>query len=197
MASEAAPQLAGKSRTGRAKSAGMGPTVVVRRARPADARRLGEIHVLAWQAAYVGVMPDDYLAGLSVDDRAQMWERSIGAPRPGQVVLVVADDGGVQGFAVFGPEENDPEEVEVAEIQGINVDPAAWGRGLGRRLLRRCTEVLLSQGYRQAVLWVVPANSRARGLYESENWRADGAEREDELLGVRVRDMRYRLELTA
>lgn len=189
--------MAGKDRTGGAKSAAMGTAVVVRRARPADARRLGEIHVLAWQAAYVGVMPDDYLASLSIDERAQIWERSIGSPRPGQIILVVVDDGDVQGFAVFGPEENDPEEIEVAEIQGINLDPAVWGKGLGRLLLRSCTEVLRAQGYRQAVLWVVPANSRARGLYESEHWKADGGEREGGLLGVRVRDVRYRIELTA
>lgn len=174
----------------------MGTDAVVRRARPADARRLGEIHVLAWRAAYQGIMPDDYLAGMSVDDRAEMWERSLRVPRPGQVVLVVADAGGVQGFAVFGPEENDPDETEVGEVHGINLDPVAWGRGLGRRLLRSCADVLRAQGYRQAVLWVVPANSRARGLYESEHWTADGAEREDELLGVRVRDIRYRLQLT-
>ena len=114
---------------------------VVRRARPADAVRLGEIHVLAWRAAYVGVMTDDYLAGMSMDERAEMWARTIVAPRPGQVVQVVQDDGRVQGFATFGPEDADPDKVEVGEIFGINLDPAAWGRGLGRRLLVSCTDV--------------------------------------------------------
>ena len=37
----------------------------VRRARPADAAAIGAIHVSTWRNAYAGVLPDDYLAGLS------------------------------------------------------------------------------------------------------------------------------------
>jgi hypothetical protein len=50
-------------------------------------------------------------------------------------------------------------------------------------------------GYAEAVLWVVPENARARGLYESRGWEADGALREDDVLGVTVHDMRYRVPL--
>jgi hypothetical protein len=42
------------------------------------------------------------------------------------------------------------------------------------------------------VLWVVPENRRARQLYAAAGWNEDGATRDDEVLGVTVRDVRYR-----
>src|SRR5438132_9245105 len=41
----------------------------LREAKPAEARELAEIHVAAWRAAYRGgLMPDDFLAALSVEE---------------------------------------------------------------------------------------------------------------------------------
>ena len=44
--------------------------VTVRHARAGDAPDLGLVHVRAWQAAYRGQMPDDYLDGLRPEERA-------------------------------------------------------------------------------------------------------------------------------
>src|SRR6185503_6902264 len=41
-------------------------SLTLREARAADARAIAEIHVAAWRAAYRGMMPDAYLASLSV-----------------------------------------------------------------------------------------------------------------------------------
>ena len=38
-------------------------------------------------------------------------------------------------------------------------------------------------------------NPRARRFYEREGWDIDGARTEDEFLGVRVAEVRYRLTL--
>ena len=73
--------------------------------------------------------------------------------------------------------------------------PEAWGRGLGRALLRDVTAELVGLGYREAVLWVVPQNDRARRFYESEGWRDDHVRRDDEVFGVVVPEMRYRRRL--
>ncbi len=48
------------------------PAPLIRAAEPADAAALGRVHVRAWQAAYPGVMPDDFLDGL---DPVQFGER--------------------------------------------------------------------------------------------------------------------------
>jgi len=48
-----------------------GVQVVVWAAAVADAAAIGRVHVLAWQAAYPGLMPQDYLDGLDINQRAQ------------------------------------------------------------------------------------------------------------------------------
>jgi len=167
----------------------------IRQARPDDADRIGAIQVLAWQAAYRGVMPDAYLDDLDPDDRAGYWRGQVLALRPDQRLEVVVDDGGVVGFAAAGP-EHDGGTAGVGELYAINIDPQAWGRGLGRALLRDMTAELTGLGHREAVLWVVPQNDRARRFYESEGWSDDDVRREDEVFGVVVPEMRYRRPLS-
>lgn len=62
-------------------------------------------------------------------------------------------------------------------------------------LLRHVSDQLGQLGFAEAVLWVVPENSRARHLYESEGWRDDDVNRHDGRFGVIVPEMRYRRRL--
>jgi ribosomal protein S18 acetylase RimI-like enzyme len=159
-----------------------------------DADAMGHLHVRAWQSAYRGVMPDEYLDGLQAQDRVEMWrDRIARSDLPALMVAVVADE--VVGFAAFGAEQPPTSPFTCGELYAVNLDPAYWGRGIGRVLLRRVTEALTALGYDEAVLWVVPENERARALYESEGWVADGAIATEEMLGVTVTDIRYRKPL--
>lgn len=169
-------------------------TPVIRHAQLGHADWIGAIQVRAWQAAYRGVMPEAYLDELDVDDRAAYWRRQVLALLPGQRLKVIVDDGVVVGFAAGGP-EHDGQDAGIGELYAINLDPRVWGRGLGRALLRDMTAELAELGYREAVLWVVPQNDRARRFYESEEWRDDHLRRDDEVFGVVVPEMRYRRAL--
>jgi hypothetical protein len=83
-------------------------TATVRRATLADAPAMGRVVVRAWQAAYRGHMPDDYLDGLRAEDRAAYWEGVLGREDLRGTILVVERDGEVIGFAAVGPSP-DPE----------------------------------------------------------------------------------------
>jgi len=161
----------------------------VRRATAADAPAMGRLHVRAWQAAYRGHMPDEYLDGLRAEERAAGWERSLGRERPRGAVLVAERDGEVVGFAALGPSP-DPE--GAGELFSINVDPDHWGTGAGRALLEATQEELARLGFGETVLWVLPANARARRFYERAGWTCDGTERTVDALGVTVPEVRYR-----
>jgi GNAT superfamily N-acetyltransferase len=163
--------------------------VTVRRATVADAPAMGRLHVRAWQAAYRGHMPDAYLDGLQASERAAGWERALGRDRPRGAILVAERDGEVVGFANLGPAE-DPE--GAGELYAINVDPAHWGTGAGRALLETAQDELARLGFAETVLWVLPANARARRFYELAGWACDGTERTAEVLGVVVPEVRYR-----
>jgi len=165
--------------------------VVVRAATLADAEAIGRVHVLAWQAAYVGQMPQKYLDGLDADERASHWRRVLSTSREHAPVLVGETAGEVAGFATFGPARDDPDTSD-GELYVVNVRPDRWGSGVGGALLAAVHAGLAGLGYRSAVLWVLPGNQRARAVYEHLGWRLDGAERTDEAFGVLVPEVRYR-----
>jgi RimJ/RimL family protein N-acetyltransferase len=165
----------------------------IRPARAADVERLGAIHVLAWQAAYRGVMPDAYLDGLDPADRAATWRRLLEAEPSGRHLDIVLDTDGVAGFAAYGPAGD--EEPGTGELYSINLDPASWGHGLGSALLEHVRSALCDDGFGQAVLWVEPANARARAVYERAGWSPDGGARRETVMGATVDEVRYRIDL--
>jgi RimJ/RimL family protein N-acetyltransferase len=169
-------------------------TVAVRPARVADADAIGRVHVRAWQAAYRGHMPDDYLDGLRPEQRAAHWAGVLGRDPPRGAVLVAERAGEVVGFAAVGPSP-DPE--GAGELFAINLDPGHWGTGAGRALLAAAQAELARLGFEETVLWVLPGNARARRFYEVAGWVADGSTRESEVLGVIVPEVRYRRRPTS
>jgi len=166
--------------------------VTIRPAGVDDADAVGEVHVRAWQSAYRGMMPDDYLDTLQAQEHATRWREHLVAPSSPAELFVAVDDHRVVGFASVGPALDDDVASDVGQLYAINLDPDVWGRGLGRALLSAVTDRLSGLGYVEAVLWVVPDNQRARRVYEAAGWSDDDVRRDDEVFGVVVPEMRYR-----
>jgi len=132
--------------------------VRVRRAVAHDAAPIAGVHVRAWQVAYRGLMPDEVLDGLSVEQREQMWQQAL-ASQEGQAVYVAVEDAGVLGFcAVAAPSRDEHREDDVAEIAAIYVDPDAWRVGVGRALMDVALADLRADGWRSVTLWVLAEN---------------------------------------
>lgn len=176
----------------------------VRDAVIADADVLGRIHVHAWQAAYRGgLVPDDHLDALSVEERAGIWRQALATePRPRCARLVAETDAGtVVGFALVGPairdEDDGGDHADHAqgELYAINVDPDAWGTGAGSALIAAGLERLGTTGFTDVILWVHPGNDRARRFYERRGWAVDGIERRADVFGVDVAETRYSIHL--
>jgi GNAT superfamily N-acetyltransferase len=163
---------------------------VVRDAGPPDAPAIAGVHVRAWQAAYRGLLPDDFLDALRPEDRASRYE--LGSRRPGSPRTIVAlIDDAIVGFATIGP-SRDADAAEAGELRALYVDPSCWRDGVGRRLLLEARAGLHAAGYREALLWVLLGNEPAERFYRSDGWRADGARREEDPWGVTAQVLRYR-----
>ena len=163
----------------------------VRRATAADAPAMGRVHVRAWQAAYRGQMPDDYLDRLRPEDRAAYWDGVLRREHLPGVVLVAERDGEVVGFAAAGPSP-DPE--GAGELFAIDLDPDHWGSGAGRALLEAAQAELERMGFAEWVLWVLPGNARARRFYEKAGFHLDGATHDYEIGGATLPEVRYRYD---
>ncbi len=82
-----------------------------------------------------------YPPGLTSDDARALWmERA-----PGQVLVAVADAGGVRGSAKMGP--NRPGRGAHIATASFMVDPAAGGQGIGRMLGERAVAWARDAGY--------------------------------------------------
>lgn len=164
----------------------------LRPAVPADAVSIGEISVHAWRAAYRGLMPDDYLDALDSEERASSWVGTLRWPPPRVSVILGREHGRSVGFAAAGPCRTDD---DLGELYAINTRPDTWRSGVGTALLHAATSHLRGAGFDEAILWVLPGNTRARRFYEALGWHADGAQRDEEVHGIVVPELRYRTRL--
>lgn len=162
-----------------------------RRATVDDSRRIAEIQVDGWKAAYRGIIPDDYLDAMTPGRRQSFWFQQV---RDGCGEMFVAEvDSEVTGFCHLIP-SRDADDDGVAEIAAIYVDPAAWRRGSGRSL---CDAALASALQIQApwvTLWVLVENALGRRFYEAMGFWADGARKSEDCRGFTLEEVRYRID---
>jgi ribosomal protein S18 acetylase RimI-like enzyme len=183
--------------------------IEVSAAQPQDALAIARVHVSSWQAAYVGMMPEDYLASLSVEERASTWRGILGHGATlgqGATEVWIAREAGdparapgeVLGFVSIGAyRASEPlAEEHLGEISSLYVSPGHWGRGIGATLWLRASERLAAAGFGTVALWVLVDNVRAIRFYRAMGFREDpGSECDFVLGGHPLRHVRYSLML--
>ena len=162
-------------------------------AQPEDALAVARVHVRSWQAAYRGLLPDEYLQQLRPEDRARNYDFATDDPLKPQTMVGV-EDGVIAGFVTTGP-WRDVSLPGYGELLALYVDPAHWGRGLGVELVSAARRRLFDGGFRFAALWLLAGNVRADRFYLRDGWMPDGEEKTDVLWGVTVNECRYRRQL--
>jgi GNAT superfamily N-acetyltransferase len=167
----------------------------IREAVPADARAIAEIHVRSWQTAYRGQLTDEYLDGLSVEDRLAQHRRSLEEPPAEWRTWVAQEAGDVAGFAVTGPSQDADATERMGEVYAIYQEPARLGTGAGRELFDHAVGDLRRRGFVAATLWVLETNERARRFYEVAGWAPDGTVSTERVDCEMRPTLRYRVEL--
>jgi GNAT superfamily N-acetyltransferase len=172
--------------------------VELREARRGDEPAVADIHVRAWQEAYRGLIPDEFLDELDPEDRAARYTfESDDADAPTTLVAVQeGEDCGeiILGFATFC-RSRDLDAPDHGEVVALYVDPDRYGSGVGRMLMAAARRRLWEAGYADALLWVLDGNDRAARFYEGEGWAPDGATRVEEPYGVVSNVRRFRRPL--
>ena len=149
-------------------------TIQIRSATVRDARAIAEVHVAAWRQAYRGLLPDDSLDRLSVEEREKQRREYLEDPLSEWGTLVADDAGRVVGFSTYGPSRDQDATDSTGEVPAIYLDPDVVGTGIGRELFAETIAALRSAGFTRASLWVLEGNVRARRFYEKAGWRWDG-----------------------
>jgi GNAT superfamily N-acetyltransferase len=161
----------------------------VRPARAGDGLEFEQVRVAGWKAAYVGLIDQQVLDDLAVEDaRVAQREAWIADPVPGQLMLVVEAEGEVIGGAFLCPARDDDVD-QAAELAALYVRPDRRYGGAG--------SVLLAEGFRQMpqplqVLWVLEGNAPARRFYERHGFLADGTRKAADRIPGSPVEVRYR-----
>lgn len=169
--------------------------ITVRHATPDDAFAIAWVHVATWRVAYRGLIPESYLASLSVERREGFWRQSLAVPAERVSTSVAFAGERVIGFASVGPIRDEGASREIGELYAIYVEPARWGAGAGRLLMERALEGLRSAGFESATLWVLEENARAIDFYAKAGWAADGTRRMETIGAVEIREIRLARDL--
>ena len=148
--------------------------ISIRRARPSDAISIGSVHVAAWRSAYPGILPDDFLARLSVPRQAAHYDAAIRSVSTG--VFVASASGSdvpqgsgsrVVGFVTAGRSRGGEFTRRLAEgeVETLYVLDDWRDRGVGRKLMRAAGAHLAEIGCKSCFLWVLRDNP-SRWFYQ-------------------------------
>jgi GNAT superfamily N-acetyltransferase len=129
--------------------------IVIRAARPGDARRIARLDVETWRAAYAGILATPFLVGLSAQRREVGWSAVI-EREPRDVRVAVDADGNIQAFGSCGRCRAGAK--FAGEVFTLYVAPDWQNQGIGRRLLITLFERLAAQGCGSAIIWVLRDN---------------------------------------
>jgi GNAT superfamily N-acetyltransferase len=133
-----------------------------RAARPQDADVLLEIEREANLVALAQVFPPETYPYPSADV-LERWRRTLADPEV--EVRLFAEAGRPERQVAFVA-------FDATTLRHLAVRPEAWGRGVARLAVEFATDRMQSPR-----LWVLTANTRARGLYEHLGWRPTGRTR--------------------
>lgn len=165
------------------------PHILPARVEHADA--IARIHVAAWQAAYAGLLPADWLATLDVAERAHMWRNCINRGTPALHIALSGD--AITGWICHGA-ARDSSHPQHAELRALYIDPDHWGRSIGQALWQHARHQLASAGYTRCHAWVLAGNVRAERFYQAAGFHPQ-LQRSTELAGTTVHERHWASEL--
>jgi ribosomal protein S18 acetylase RimI-like enzyme len=167
--------------------------IVIREAVPQDAPGIARVHVITWRDAYRNHLPSDFLAGLSIEKRTEVWRRLLEEQAGQRTVFVAEIDHTIIGFSMIGKSLDSDADEYTGELYALYIDPAYKRQGLGSMLLHIALEELRNRGYTNVTLWVPSKNIGARTFYERRGWFEDGSVKIDTSDRLDLHETRYRI----
>jgi len=160
----------------------------VRQATTDDAPAVARIYVDSWHDTYAGIVPTRLLSALTHNGQSARWRSAIRAQGREFVLVAESDTHGLVGMTSFGPARDDELGYD-GEVYALYVDPAFFGRGAGRALMRGAFTVLRGRGFSSCLIWA-HAKNPVRFFYEAMGGKLV-AERTQRMMGDGVPEVGF------
>ena len=136
----------------------------IRKVEKRDLRAVSEIAVTGWQTAYRGIIDDEFLDNLSIEENYQ--KRLNDYTENGFVVAELKNE--IVGFCRYRAGnyyKNEYDNVD-CEICALYVKPDCKRKGIGKRIVNYVMNEFHEKGYLQMILWCLKDNYPSRTFYE-------------------------------
>lgn len=131
-----------------------------------DEGEIANVHIQSWQQSYKGIIPESYLATLSLQFRGRQswWKQVLSGNTETKVFVAESTQHGIVGFVAVEP-GRDTDFKEMGEVGAIYCLNEYKNKGIGSALFRMGLEDLSLRGFKRCYLWVLEENP-TRAFYE-------------------------------
>lgn len=138
--------------------------ILVRKVRVEDLKKVAEIQVTSWKTAYEGIVANEYLKSLSIDEKYQ--KRLKAYKEDGFLVAEINNE--IVGFCRYKEENLDKEKLPNVdcELCALYVETKNKNNGIGTALMNYVVNKLKKQGHKKMIIWCFKDNYPARFFYE-------------------------------
>jgi ribosomal protein S18 acetylase RimI-like enzyme len=113
-----------------------------REATIADVLEVAKVHVQSWRESFSGIVPQTFLDKMSVENRANAFEKGF-SQNFYKMFVAETKENGIVGFADFGKNRHINSQYE-AELYSIYLSPDFQRKGIGSKLFDLGVQYLLS-----------------------------------------------------
>jgi ribosomal protein S18 acetylase RimI-like enzyme len=163
-----------------------GVSVTIRPATIGDAAGIAAVHVRSWRETYPGLIPQDVLDNLSVEQRTKDWQEWLSKQ---QQMFVAHKSEQIVGF-VAGGKSRKPDFSYRSELYGLYLLQETQGSGVGRSLFETLGKAFQDQNTPDFYLWVIEGNTQSRQFYERMGGQAFSEKIEEER-GYTLKEIAY------
>lgn len=125
---------------------------------------VAEIKVNGWKTAYKGIIDDEYLNSLNIEEQAKKFKKYIGNDN----FAVATQDGKIVGFCRFIYDNSFSSNIDYVdcELTAIYVHPNFKGKGIGTELFQYVLNKFNNQNKSKMILWCLADNINSINFYK-------------------------------
>ena len=133
----------------------------IREANAEDIEPIASLYVMNWKKTYVGLLPDNFLNGLTVNEGIKKWQEYLNKEK--HRIFVAYENEKILGFSAC---KEDKELKNCLYLYSLHVSETSRGKGVGTKLINTVGSYAYIKGYEHMSICIVKGNDNAKRIYE-------------------------------
>ena len=133
----------------------------IREANAEDIEPIASLYVMNWKKTYVGLLPDNFLNGLTVNEGIKKWQEYLNKEK--HRIFVAYENEKILGFSAC---KEDEELKNCLYLDSLHVSETSRGKGVGPKLINTVGSYAYIKGYEHMSICIVKGNDNAKRIYK-------------------------------